>query len=223
MTHRRVIHMEVAADSADHDFPRMQPDADLHGHAMAALHLGGVLFHRGLHGQGRIAGPHCMVFMRQRCAKQRHDAVAHDLVDRALVAVHRGHHVFQDGIEELPGLLGIPLSQEFHGAFEVRKQHGHLLAFAFEGTAGGEDLLCQVGGCVGQRGTHGRLGDRCGGGRHRHPPPDQYPALFIHGQALAVNEFILEVFQGGVVKLKLPLEGAVGQPSATLEHSNRLV
>jgi hypothetical protein len=40
---------------------------------------------------------------------------------------------------------------------------------------------------------------------------------------LAVDEFILEVFQGGLVKLKLPLECAVGQAATPLEHSNSLV
>ena len=72
-----------------------------------------------------------MVFVGQGGTKQRHDAIPHDLVDGPLVAVHSGHHVCQDRIEELPGLLGIALGQQFHGAFEVGKQHGDLLAFAF--------------------------------------------------------------------------------------------
>ena len=99
LAHRRVIHMEITADGADHDFPGIQPDADLHGHAMAALHLSGVLFHRGLHGQGRIAGPHGMVLMRQGRPKQGHNAIAHDLVHGAFVAVYGRHHAFQHGIE----------------------------------------------------------------------------------------------------------------------------
>src|SRR5262249_33422899 len=36
-------------------------------------------------------------------------------------------------------------------------------------------------------------------------------------------EFFLEVFQGGIVKLKLPLECPVGQAAAPLEHVNCLV
>jgi len=117
--------MEVAADGTDHDFPSMQPNADLHGHAMAALHLGSVLLYRGLHCQGRIAGAHGMIFMGDRCAEQGHDAVPHDLVDRAFVAVHGRHHAFQDGVEELPGLLGIPVGQdEFQRSLEVRKEYG---------------------------------------------------------------------------------------------------
>ena len=50
--------------------------------------------------------------------------------------------------------LGVAVGQELHGALQVGKEHRDLLAFAFEGTAGGEDLLRQVGGGVGQRGTH---------------------------------------------------------------------
>jgi len=66
LAHRRVIHAEVAAEGAHHDFLGIQANADLHGHAMAALHLGGVLFHRSLHRQRRIAGPHRVICMRQR-------------------------------------------------------------------------------------------------------------------------------------------------------------
>ena len=40
----------------------------------------------------------------------------HNLIDRALVAVHRRHHALQDGIEELPGLFRVAIRQQFHGA-----------------------------------------------------------------------------------------------------------
>ena len=136
LAHRRVVHLEVAADGADDDFPRIEPDADLHRHAVAALHLGSILLHRGLHDQGRIAGPHRVVLMRQGSAKQRHNAIAHDLIDRALIAMHGGHHAFQHRIEELPGFLRVTVSEEFHGALEIGKQHRDLFALAFQGTAG---------------------------------------------------------------------------------------
>ena len=38
------------------------------------------------------------------------------------------------------------------GAFEVGKQHGHLLAFTFQGASGGEDFLREIGWGVGERG-----------------------------------------------------------------------
>ena len=41
--------------------------------------------------------------------------------------------------------------------------------------------------------------------------------------ALALDEFVLQIFEGRVIELELPLEGAVGQAAATLEHGYRLV
>ena len=130
--------------------PELRPDADLHRQAMGAAHLLGIGPHRGLHGQGGVAGAHGVVLMGQRGAKQRHDAIAHDLVDRAFIAVHGVHHAFQRRVEELPGLLGVAVGEQLHRALEVGKQHRDLLALAFQGTAGGQDLLGQIGGRVGE-------------------------------------------------------------------------
>jgi hypothetical protein len=58
--------------------------------------------------------------------------------------MHRRQHPFQDGIQELPGFLGIAVGEEFHRTFEIGKEYSHLLALAFEGTAGGQNLLGQV-------------------------------------------------------------------------------
>jgi hypothetical protein len=144
--------MEIAANGTNDDFSSIQPDPHLHGHAMAALHLGGVLLHCGLHSQGRIAGSHRMVLMRQGCAKQRHDAVPHDLVHRAFIPMYGLHHPFQHRIEELAGLLRVTVRQQFHVAFEVGKEHGHELALAFQGRARGGDFLCEIGWGIGQWG-----------------------------------------------------------------------
>ena len=110
-----------------------------------------------------------MILMRHGCPKERHNAVAHDLVDRPLVAVHGGHHAFQDRIEELPGLFGVAIGQQFHRAFEVGKQHGHLLAFAFQGTAGGENFLGEIGGRV-ARGADAGAGVAAGAGGEADSP-----------------------------------------------------
>ena len=141
--------MQVIANSAHHHLAAIEAHAHLHQQPLGAPHLLGIALQGLLHGQRRIAGPHRMVFMGQGGTKQRHDAVAHDLVHGPLVAVHSGHHALQHRVKELAGLLGIALGQQFHGAFEVGKQHGHLFAFAFQGAARGEDLLGQVGGGVG--------------------------------------------------------------------------
>ena len=42
-------------------------------------------------------------------------------------------------------------------------------------------------------------------------------------QALALDEFVLQIYQGRVVELELPLEGAIGQASTPLEHGDRVV
>jgi hypothetical protein len=96
--------------------------------------------------------------MRERCAKQRHDAIAHHLVDRALEAMHRVHHPLEHWIEDLTRLLGIAVGEQLHRAFEVSKQHCDLFALAFEGRLGGENLLGEV---------HGRI--VLGGGETRLP------------------------------------------------------
>jgi len=41
-------------------------------------------------------------------------------------------------------VLGIAVSEQLHGALEVGKQHGDLLALAFESRLGGEDLLSEM-------------------------------------------------------------------------------
>ena len=141
---RRVVHVQVAADGADHHLAGVQSHPDLDIDAMPAAHILGVLGHRPLHTEGCITRAHGMILVGERRAEQRHDPVAHDLVDRALVAVDRLHHVLEDGVEELPGLLGIAVGQQLHRALEVGEEHRHLLALALERALGGEDLLGEV-------------------------------------------------------------------------------
>ena len=85
-----------------------------------------------------------MVLVGERRAEERHDPVAHHLVDGALVAVDGLHHVLEDGVEELARLLGIAVGEQLHRALEVGEEHGDLLALALQGGLGGEDLLGEV-------------------------------------------------------------------------------
>ena len=118
---------------AHHDLAGVEPDADLHVDALRAPQLLGVPAHRLLHAQRRVAGAHRVVLVGERRAEQRHDAVAHDLVHGALVAMHGLHHPLEHGIEELARLLGIAVGEQLHRALEVGEEHGDLLALAFEG------------------------------------------------------------------------------------------
>ena len=90
-----VVHVQVVANGPHHDLPGVEADADLHLDPMRAAHLFAVAADGLLHGQCRIAGPHGMVFMRNRRPKQGHNAIAHDLVHGAFVAVHGRHHALQ--------------------------------------------------------------------------------------------------------------------------------
>ena len=85
-----------------------------------------------------------MVFVGNGRPKQGHNAVAQHLVHGALEAVHGVHHAVQGRVEELLGGFGIEAADQFRGVLEVGKQHRHLLALAFQGGTGSENLLGQM-------------------------------------------------------------------------------
>ena len=114
LAHRRVVHVEIAADRADDDLARVEPDPDLHVQSLLAPQLLGIPADGVLHGQGRVAGAHRVVLVRQRRAEERHDPVAQHLVHGALVAMDGLHQPFQDRVEQTLRLLGIAVGQELH-------------------------------------------------------------------------------------------------------------
>ena len=130
--HRAVVHAQVAAHRAHHHLARVEPHADLHVERLAASQLVGIAGDSLLHAQCRVASADRVVLMRQRRTEQRHDAVAHHLVDRSLVVMHRFHHPLENRIQNLPCLLGIAIREQLHRALQVGEQHRHLLALAFE-------------------------------------------------------------------------------------------
>ena len=221
----RVIHMQIVADRPNDHFPGIKPHPDLDLNLVGLADLVGVCPDRLLHGQSRIAGPHRMIFVGNRRAKERHNAVAHDLVDGAFVAVYRLHQAFQHGIQELAGFLGVAVGQEFHRALEIGKQHRHLLAFAFQGTARGQNFLRQIGGRVGQRDMLGRLdwGSRWRGCRVSVARPEQSSALLITHLRMRVEEFVLEILEGGIIELKLPLQRSICHTLALAQEVNHVI
>ena len=154
--------MQVVADGADDDLAAVQAHTHLHQQPLGAPHLLGIAPHRLLHGQRRIAGPHGMIFVRQRRPEQGHNPITHDLIHGAFIAMHGRHHALQHRVEEPSGLLRIALGQQFHRALQIRKEHRDLFALAFQRAARGEDFLGEIGGGVGQ-GCH--RGSRRGRGR----------------------------------------------------------
>src|SRR5207244_889018 len=144
LTDRGVVHVQIAVYGADDDLARVEPDADLHIDALAPAQLVGIPADRLLHAQRRVARAHRVILVGDRRAEERHDPVAHDLVDRALVAVDRLHHPLEDGVEDPARLFRIAVGEELHRALDVGEEHGHQLALALELGTRGEDFVCEV-------------------------------------------------------------------------------
>ena len=139
-----VVHSQIAPDAADQDVAGVEPGADLHLDTLAAPQLFRVAPDGVLHAQRRVAGAHRMILVRQRRAEERHDAVTHHLIHRALVSMDGVHHPLEDWIEELAGVLGVSLGEQLHGAFQIGEEHGHLLALAFERRPRRQDALGEM-------------------------------------------------------------------------------
>jgi hypothetical protein len=136
------------------------------------------------------------------------------------------HQAFQHGIEELAGLFRIAVGQEFQRAFEVGKQHGNVLALTFEGAFGGEDFLRQIGRGVGKWGRFSLRNwsaRRASRRRLRSAGPDQHGPLLIGRETLTVDEFNLEIIEGRVIELELPLERAIGHAAPLAQQCNHLI
>src|SRR5262245_51788804 len=101
-----------------------------------------------------------MILMRQRRAEERHDPIAHDLVDRTLIPMDSLHHVLKDWIKEFACIFPITISQQLHGPFHIRKENCDLLALAFERTFGSENFFSEMLWRVGLRGKE-LYGRRC--------------------------------------------------------------
>ena len=144
LTDRRVIHVQVVADRANHDFAGVEPDANLHRHAVRVPRLRGVPIDRFLHPERGVARADGVVFVGDRRAEQRHDPVAHHLVHRAFKAVHGVHHVREDRIEDVARVLGIAVGEELHRALEIGEQDGHVLPLALERRLRGENSLGEM-------------------------------------------------------------------------------
>jgi hypothetical protein len=101
-----------------------------------------------LHVERRVAGPDGMIFVGEGGAEERHDAIAHDLVDDALVLMNRLDHALEDRIDEISRFLGIAVREHLHRSFQVGEEDRDLLALSFKRGPRAEDSLGEVRGCV---------------------------------------------------------------------------
>ena len=104
----------------------------------------GVPAHRLLHRQRGVAGADGVVLVGDRRPEQRHQAVAHQPADGALVAVDGVHHHLHGAVQQPLGVLGVEARDQLGRADDVGEQDGDLLALAFERGPRGQDLLGQV-------------------------------------------------------------------------------
>ena len=121
----------------------------------------------------------------------------------------------------MSGFLGIALSQEFHGAFEVGKQHGDVLAFTFQSATGRENLLRKIGWHIGERGLrrcHGWRG--CGSGAGGTRPDEAALRLVVH-LWMGKEEFVLQGGEVVLIELELELKGPIRQAAPLAQVEGR--
>jgi len=141
---RGVVHAQVTADRPYDHLPRVEPDSDLDRGIPLAPDLLAVSSDRLLHPERGVARTNRMILVREGGAEQSHDAVAHHLIHGAFVAMDGLHHSLEDGVEDLSGLFGVAIGQQFHGSLHVGEHHRHLLALTFQGRPGRQDLVHQI-------------------------------------------------------------------------------
>ena len=85
-----------------------------------------------------------MILMGNGGTEKGHDAIAQDLVHRALVAVNSVHHTAQGRIDELLSGFWIAIPDQLGGVLNVGEQDRHLVPFPFQAMAGIEDFLGEI-------------------------------------------------------------------------------
>jgi hypothetical protein len=71
-----IVRVQVVPDGADHDFTRIEPDANLYLQTVRAAYLLSIASHRHLHSQASITGPQGVILVSHRRSKEGHDAIA---------------------------------------------------------------------------------------------------------------------------------------------------
>jgi hypothetical protein len=132
LTDGRIVHVKVGPDRPNDHLSRVEAHADANRDAVLPAHALRVLLYRLLHPERRVAGADGVILMGNGCAEERHDAVAHNLVDGSLVAVDRLHHAFQHGIQQLACLLRIAIGEQLHRPLQVGEQDGHLFSLTLD-------------------------------------------------------------------------------------------
>src|SRR5215468_5101134 len=104
LPNRAVVHPEIAADRANDHLAGVEPNTNLNGDPAGALQIVPIAADALLHAEGGIARSYRVVLMGNRGTEQRHDPVTHNLIDGALIAMDRFHHLLEHRVEHPAGL-----------------------------------------------------------------------------------------------------------------------
>jgi hypothetical protein len=127
--------VDAVFDGLDDDLTGMQADPDLQARVGKAPD-------RILHRQGSQTTANGMVLMRPRCAEQRHDTVALDLVDDAVVAMNGLLHEVEYRLQPAHREFGVTEAVYQPGRIpNVGEQHRQALALAALATEGPKQTL----------------------------------------------------------------------------------
>ena len=207
-----------------HDQPGMDPQAHGQVHPPLLPQAGIELSHGLDHAQPGPHRPLRIVFMRQGIAKVDQQAIAEILGDMPLKALdHLGagvligpHHLAQVFRVELAG-EAVESTRSQNSTVSWRRSASGECGSAWRRGSTWDGWSS----CVADGGRR-REGESCGASSAR-TRPDQHAAVLIDREPLALDEFVLQVFQMLVIELELALEGAIGHAPPALEHGNRLV
>jgi hypothetical protein len=141
---RGVVHAQIVADPADHDFARVEPHARREAHRMGAAQLVRVSAQALAQMEDGEAAAFRVILVRDRRAEEGHDSIPGVLVHRPLEAVDTFGEDREEPIHDFVPLFGIDLLRELHRALHVGEQDGHLLPLAFESGLRLQDLLSQM-------------------------------------------------------------------------------
>lgn len=139
-----VVDAEVVLNCLDHDQSGVDANSHLREHAEAPQRVFACIAYGVLNRERGAGCAYGMVLVRDRGAKDRHQAVAKHLADGALVTVHGSDNLSQQCVEDDLRLLGVAAGNQFRRADDVDEHYGHELALALYRAARREDALGQV-------------------------------------------------------------------------------
>ena len=114
LTNDGILHAQIITDDANDDFSRIETNADRERYSVTLLNLLCVSFDVLLHPERGVAGVHGVILASERRTEQRHDSVAEDLIDGAVIAMDRLHHGFDRRPHKRLRLLGVAVGDQLH-------------------------------------------------------------------------------------------------------------